>query len=36
MNFILKGSQISAVQLKDWLKSKTLIQEIKNEIQNSY
>ena len=34
--FILKSSQISTFQLKDWFKSKTPIQEYRNEIQNSY
>ena len=33
MGFILKGSQISTLQLKVWFKSKTSIQEYKNEIQ---
>ena len=32
MSFILKGSQISALQLKGWFKFKTSIQEYKNEI----
>ena len=36
MNFAFKGYQISALQLKGWLKSKTSFQEYKNEIQNSY
>ena len=36
MSFILKGSQISPFQLKGWLKSKTSIQEYRNEIRNSY
>ena len=36
MSFNLKGSQISALQLKGWFKSKTSIQEYRNEIQNSY
>ena len=36
MRFILKGSQISALQLKGWFKSETPIQEYRNEIQNSY
>jgi hypothetical protein len=36
MSFILKGSQISAFQLKGWFKSKMSIQENRNEIQNSY
>ena len=36
MSFILKGSQISALQLKGWFKPKTSIQEYTNEIQNSY
>ena len=36
MSFILKGSQISALQLKCWFKSKTPIQEYRNEIQDSY
>ena len=35
MSFILKGSQVSALQLKGWFKSKTSIQEYRNEIQNS-
>jgi hypothetical protein len=30
MSFILKGSQISALQLKGWFKSKTSIQEYRN------
>jgi hypothetical protein len=34
MSFILKGPQILAFQLKGWLKSKTSIQEYRNEIQN--
>jgi hypothetical protein len=34
--FIWKGSQISALQSKGWLKSKLSIQEYRNEIQNSY
>ena len=32
----MKGSQILALQLKGWFKSKTSIQEYKIEIQNSY
>ena len=36
MSFILKGSQITACQLKGRFKSKTSIQEYKIEIQNSY
>ena len=36
MSFILKGYQISVFQLKGWVKSKTWIQEYRNEIQNSY
>jgi hypothetical protein len=36
MSFILKGSQISAFQLKGRIKFKTSIQEYRNEIQNSY
>ena len=36
MNFIMKGSQISALQFKGWFKSKTSIQEYRNEIQKSY
>jgi hypothetical protein len=36
MNFILKGSQISTMRLKGWFKSKTPIQEYRNEIQNPY
>ena len=34
MSFVLKGSQFSVV--KCWFKSKTSIQEYRNEIQNSY
>ena len=30
------GSRILALQLKGWFKSKTSIQECRNEIQNSY
>ena len=36
MGFILKGSQISALQLHRRFKSKTLLQVYRNEIQNSY
>jgi hypothetical protein len=36
MSFILKGSQISALQLKGWFKSKTSISKYRNEIQSSY
>ena len=36
MSFILKGSQISAFQLKGWFKSKTSSQEYENEVHNSY
>jgi hypothetical protein len=36
MSFILRDSQVSAFQLKGWFKSKTSIQEYRNEIQNSY
>jgi hypothetical protein len=36
MGLILKGSQISALWLKAWFKSKTSIQEYRNEIQKSY
>ena len=36
MSFILKGSQIKALELKSWFKSKTSIQDYRNEIQNSY
>ena len=36
MSFILKGSQIPTLQLKGWFKSKTSIQEYRNEIQSSY
>ena len=36
MNFIMKGSQISALQFNGWFKSKTSIQEYRNEIQKSY
>ena len=32
MSFILKGSQISTLQLKGWFKSKKSIQEYRNEI----
>jgi hypothetical protein len=32
MSFILKGSHISALQMKGWFKSKTSIQEYRNEI----
>ena len=32
MSFILKGSQILALQLKGWFKSKTSIQEYRNEM----
>ena len=35
VSFILKRSEISALQLKDLFKSKTSIQEYRNEIQNS-
>ena len=35
VRFILKGSQILAFQLKGYFKSKTSIQEYRNEIQNS-
>ena len=35
VSFILKRSEISAFQLKDLFKSKTSIQEYRNEIQNS-
>ena len=34
--FILKGSQISAFQLKGWFEFKMSIQEYRNEMQNSY
>ena len=36
MSFILKGSQIWALKLKAEFKSKTSIQEYRNEMQNSY
>ena len=36
MSFSLKGSQILALHLKGWFKSKTLIQEYINKIQHSY
>ena len=36
MGFVLKGSPIWVLQLKGWFKSKTSIQEYRNEIQNSY
>ena len=36
MSSILKSSPISALQLKGWFKSKTSIQEYRNEILNSY
>jgi hypothetical protein len=36
MNSILKGSQISSLQMNSWFKSKPSIQEYKNEIQISY
>ena len=35
-NFISKGSQISALQVKRWFKSTTSIWEYRNEIQNSH
>jgi hypothetical protein len=35
MSFILKGSQISVLQLKGWFKSKTSIQEYRNELENT-
>ena len=34
MSFILKGSQSLALQLKGWFKSKTSIQEYRNEIKD--
>ena len=36
MNFIMKGSQISTLQLKGWFKCKTSLQKYRNETQNSY
>ena len=36
MNFILKGSQFSALQLNGWFKSMMSIQEYRNDLQNSY
>ena len=36
MRFILKGSQILALQLKGWFKSKTSLRKYRNEIQNPY
>ena len=33
---LMEGSQISALQLKGWVKSKTSIQEYRNELQNLY
>ena len=36
MSFILKGSLIFALQWKGWFRSKTSIQEYRNEMQNSY
>ena len=36
MSFVLKGSQISTLQLKGRFKSKMLIQKYRNETQNSY